>query len=107
MEISIDYQNVFTMIAKASGKINLETAVEYGTTIKDAMDDYEGELKELVLDFSEITFISSIGLKVILELYKEMEERGGTLKITGASPEVKKSFVMAGFTGFIKFSGNV
>ena len=107
MDISINYPNVFTLVAKASGKINLETAVEYGTTIKDTLEDYDGEIKELVLDFSEITFISSIGLKVILELYKEMEERGGTLKIAGASSEVKKAFVTVGFTGFIKFSGNV
>jgi anti-anti-sigma factor len=91
------------MTAKDSGKINLETAVAYGTAIKDALLDCEDDIKVLNLDFSEITFISSIGLKVILELYKEMDEKGGMLKITGASEEVKKSFDMVGFDKFIVF----
>ena len=94
---------VFTLLVKAAGKINLETAVEYGTTVKDAIMDSDDEIKELILDFSQITFISSIGLKVILELYKEMEEKKGTLKILNISDEVKKSFVMVGFDRFIAF----
>ena len=103
MEVSISYKNVFTMIAKASGKINLETAVQYGTTIKDAILDYDGEIKELILDFSEITFISSIGLKVVLELFNEMDEKNGVLKVISASDEVKKSFDIVGFDKFIVF----
>ncbi len=103
MEVSISYKNAFIMVAKAAGKINLETAVEYGMKIKDAIMDFDGELKELILDFSEITFISSIGLKVVLELYKEMEDRDGVVKITGVSDEVKKSFDMVGFDNFIVF----
>ena len=103
MDVSISYKNAFIMIAKASGKINLETAVEYGTKIKDAVMDYDGELKELILDFSEITFISSIGLKVVLEIYKEIEDKDGVVKITGVLPEVKKAFDMVGFDKFIVF----
>ena len=103
MEVSISYKNVFTMIAKASGKINLETAVQSGTTIKDAILDYDGEIKELILDFSEITFISSIGLKVVLELFNEMDEKNGVLKVISASDEVKKSFDIVGFDKFIVF----
>lgn len=103
MDVSISFKNVFTMVAKASGKINLETAVEYGTAIKDAIYDYDEEIRELILDFSEITFISSIGLKVVLELYRDMEEKNGVLKITGISAELKKSFDMVGFDKFIIF----
>ena len=101
MDVSISYKGVFTMVAKAAGKINLETAVEYGTAIKDAILYADEEIKELILDFSLITFISSIGLKVVLELYREMDDKGGTLKIVNASEEVKKSFTMVGFEKFI------
>ena len=103
MDVEISFIDVFTMVAKASGKINLETAVEYGTTIKDAIFDYDEEIKTLILDFSEITFISSIGLKVVLELYKDIEEKNGVLKIIGVSDELKKSFEMVGFDNFIVF----
>ena len=101
MDISISFKDVTTMIVNASGKINLETASEYGTAIKDAIYYYDEEIKELILDFSNIAMITSIGLKVILELYKEMEEKHGVLKIIGASGDVKKSFTMVGFERFI------
>ena len=65
--------------------------------------DYEGELKEVILDFSEITFISSIGLKVVLEIFNEIREKDGILKVSGASDEVKKAFFMVGFDQFIVF----
>ncbi|MBQ3642600.1 STAS domain-containing protein [bacterium] len=103
MDVSISYKNVFTMVAKAAGKINLETAVEYGTAIKDAIFDYDEDIRELILDFSEITFISSIGLKVVLEIYKDIEEKGGVVKVSGASEEVKNAFCMVGFDKFIAF----
>ena len=103
MEVSISYKGIYTMIAKAEGKINLETAVEYGTTIKDAILDYDEDIKELILDFSEITYISSIGLRVVLELYKEMESKNGVLKIIGASEELIKTLTMVGFDKFIIF----
>ena len=103
MEVSVNFENAYTMVAKAEGKINLETAVEYGTTIKDAILDYDGEIRKLILDFSQITFISSIGLKVIFEIYRELADKKGELQITGASDEVKKSFEMVGFSNFIAF----
>lgn len=103
MNVLISYKGIYTMVAKAAGQINLETAVEYGTTIKDAILDYDEDIKELILDFSEITYISSIGLRVVLELYKELEEKDGVLKIIGASNELTKTFKMVGFDKFIIF----
>ena len=55
----------------------------------------------MILDFSNITFISSYGLKVILELYKKMKEANGTLKITNVSEEIRKSFNLVGFNKFL------
>ena len=54
----------------ASGKIDLDTAVEYGTKITDKVDD--DDITNLVLDFSGITYISSMGLRIILELHQKM-----------------------------------
>lgn len=103
MEVSISFENAYTMVAKAAGKINLETAVEYGTTIKDAILDYDGEIRKLILDFSQITFISSIGLKVVFEIYREIADKKGELKIIGAVDDVKKAFEMVGFSSFMVF----
>lgn len=101
MEISIKRTGVFTMTVEAVGRLDLDSAVEYGTTITDAIYDSDEEIKELVLDFAKITFISSYGLKVILELYKKLKENDGSLKIKNVSEEIKKSFNLVGFNKFL------
>ena len=99
MDIQLSEFGVSGLYVKAKGRLDLDNAVEWGTTIKDAIDD----ITELVLDFSEITFISSFGLKVVLELYKQMEEQKGSLKIKNASEIIMQSFKMVGFNKFLVF----
>lgn len=86
------------LTVKATGKIDIETAVEYGTKISDAIDD-EG-IKYLALDFSEITYISSMGLRVILELHQKMSNLG-SMKLINVSNEVLNIFKMTGFSKFL------
>ncbi|MBQ7449946.1 STAS domain-containing protein [bacterium] len=101
MEINLNRTGIFTLNVYAKGRLDLDSAVEYGQKITDFIYDSDEEIKELVLDFSEITFISSYGLKVILELYKKMKETEGSLKIKGVSEEIKKSFNLVGFNKFL------
>ena len=102
MQIDVEYFGVNGLYVKALGRLDLDLAVEYGATIKDAIDDAPDEIKELVLDFSEITFISSFGLKVVLELYKEMQgKEGGYLKLKNVSNAIMVSFKMVGFDKFL------
>ena len=101
MDISFHKNGILNLTVKAIGRLDLDSAVEYGHAITDAMYDSEEEIKELVLDFSEITFISSYGLKVVLELYKKMKEVEGSFKIIGVSEEIKKTFNLVGFNKFL------
>ena len=48
----------------------------------------------------EITFISSFGLKVILELHKEMSTHG-SMKLRNVPEAILKSFKMVGFDKFL------
>lgn len=101
MEMTMHRNGILNLTVKAIGRLDLDSAVEYGHAITDAMYDSEEEIKELVLDFSEVTFISSYGLKVVLELYKKMKEVEGTLKIIGVSEDIKKTFNLVGFNKFL------
>ena len=84
------------MYIKPIGKIDINTAAEFGTTTNDLLDD----IKELVLDFAEITYISSIGLRVLLELQKRMNQQG-VMTITNVAPEVMEIFKMTGFSNIL------
>lgn len=88
------------LIVKAEGRIDTTTAVEYGTTINDLMDDSDEEIKELILDFANIDYVSSIGLRIILELQKRMNNQG-SMKLINVVPSVNDVFKMTGFTNIL------
>ena len=81
MDIIIKNNEPDMMYVQADGKLDLNTAVVYGTKVKYAVEDSDTDIKEVVLDFSHITFISSLGLKIILDLHNFMQSRGGVLKL--------------------------
>lgn len=88
------------LVVNAEGRIDTTTAVDYGTKINDFLDDSDTEIKELVLNFEGIDYISSIGLRVILELQKRINDIG-SLKIINVVPSVKEVFDMTGFTNIL------
>jgi len=88
------------LVVKAIGRIDTMTAAEYGTTINDLLDDSNEEIKELTLDFAGIDYISSIGLRVMLELQKRMSNQG-SMKLLNVMPSVLDVFKMTGFTNIL------
>lgn len=53
------------------------------------------------LDLARVDYVSSAGLRVILSSYNRLRERGGQMKLTHVSPEVKNIFDLTGFSGFL------
>ena len=101
MQTDIQLFGISGLLAKGYGRLDLESAMEYGTTIKDAIEDADETITELVLDFSDITFIASYGLKVVLELYKLMQGQG-KMKVTNVSQQILKAFKLVGFDKFLE-----
>ena len=103
MNVVIRHNQLNGLVVLASGRLDIDNAVEYGTKIKDAIEDSEETITEVVLDFSEISFISSFGLRIILEFYKQLKAQEGTLKLKNVSEQIKNSFKLVGFDKFLVF----
>ena len=99
MEIVLKKVNEVSLYVKASGKLDIDSSAEYGMKIKDSLDD----IKELVLDFSDITYIASIGLRILLELYQQMSKQG-SIKLINVQEPVMNVLKMTGFTKFLSIS---
>ena len=99
MEISLKKIDGVSLYVKASGKLDIDSSAEYGMEIKDALDD----IKELVLDFSDITYVASIGLRVLLELYQQMSKQG-SIKLINVREPVLNVLKMTGFNKFLSIS---
>jgi anti-anti-sigma factor len=103
MDVRVRRIGLDGLYVNAAGRLDLDNAVEYGSKIKNYIEDCEDTITDVTLDFSEIVFISSFGLKVILELYKQLKEQNGTIKITNVSEQIMNSFRMVGFDKFLSF----
>ena len=99
MEIVLRKINEGGLYVKASGKLDIDSSAEYGMKIKDALDD----INELVLDFGDITYVASIGLRVLLELYQQMSKQG-SIKIINVQEPVLNVLKMTGFNKFLSIS---
>lgn len=98
MQLELKKIDEAKLYVKAEGKIDLDSAVEFGTTIKDAIED--NDIADLVLDFERVTYISSIGLRIILELHQQMAKLG-TMKLVKVQEPVLVIFKMTGFDKFL------
>ena len=53
--------------------------------------------KDVVVDFVNVSYISSAGLRALLIGQKTAASKGGSMKITNVSPSVKEIFEVTGF----------
>ena len=75
------------------GYLNTATANELGTLLGESL----GGVTDLVFDFSELNYISSAGVRVLLSTQKRMNSQG-SMKITGASNNIIDIFDITGIT---------
>jgi anti-anti-sigma factor len=55
----------------------------------------------LILDFKELDYISSAGLRVVFVAQKKVNSLGTKLEITGSNENIKEVFNITGFASII------
>lgn len=82
---------------KIEGKLDTTTAPE----LKESLDSTLDGVTELIMDISNLIYISSAGLRVLLLTHKTMSRAGGSMTITGANETVMEIFDMTGFSDIL------
>ena len=82
------------MTARLVGRLDTPAAAEVTREIQPLLD-HAGDT--LILDCSELTYISSSGLRVFLTLRKAASAAGGRVVIEGLTSEIRQVFMMTGF----------
>lgn len=88
-----------TLILKVIGRLDTSTAPQLEAEMNDSLNS----AKDLILDFSELEYISSAGLRVILKAQKIMNKQG-TMKLTGVNDTVMEVFDITGFSDILTFA---
>ncbi len=61
----------------------------------------DGDADSVELDFSNIEFLSSAGLRVLLITANAAEAKGGTLQLCGASAQIRAVILTVGFDDIV------
>jgi stage II sporulation protein AA (anti-sigma F factor antagonist) len=60
------------------------------------------QIKHIVLNLGQLTFMDSSGLGVILGRYKQVKSQNGEMVVCAISPDVKRLFEMSGLFKIIR-----
>jgi len=79
-----------------------------GTTVASAEPDMMKAAalrRGTVLDLSELTYVASVGLRLIILLAKRLSQSGQRLALCGLQPQVEEVFEIGGFTSLLSLLG--
>lgn len=92
----IKNQNGGILTIALEGRLDTTTAPELEQEIKSSLDG----VTDLLMDFAELTYISSAGLRVLLSAQKKMSKQG-SMKVIHANEMVKEVFDVTGFSDIL------
>ncbi|MGE9986654.1 STAS domain-containing protein [Desulfovibrio sp. SGI.169] len=84
--------------------VELEGRLDTATTpqVSEALQDCPDKCDLCILDFANVDYISSAGLRLLLLLHKRMGTAGGGLTLRRVQPGVRDILDMTGFTAFLR-----
>ena len=87
-----------TLTVALEGRLDTTTAPQLEAELKSDIAD----VTLLIMDFEKLDYISSAGLRVLLQAFRSMK-MGGVMRITNANPITKKVFDVTGFSSIFTF----
>ncbi|MGM9606438.1 MAG: anti-sigma factor antagonist [Oscillospiraceae bacterium] len=91
-----------TLTARLAGEIDHHAAKEIMAELAEQIDAALPE--HLVLELSEVTFMDSSGIAVLLNAWRRMGQLGGTLVVSQAPPQAERVLKAAGLDRLLKFA---
>lgn len=92
-----------TLIARIEGRLDSQTAPELERKINPALDG----ITSLTLDFSDLLYISSAGLRVVLSCKKKITAVQGEMIILNPNELVMDVFDATGFADILDIRRNI
>ena len=93
MEVKIERGNA-EITAYLIGRLDTPASQEIAPQMNALAEDAAGTI---VLDCTELSYISSSGLRIFLTLRKAAAEKGGRVIVKNISAEIRSVFMMTGF----------
>ena len=83
---------------KLQGRLDSNTSQSFEKRLLDTISD---GIKNVIIDFKDLDYISSAGLRVILKATKTLKREDGKIMLCSMQDYVKEVFEIAGFDSFL------
>ena len=83
------------MLLSLQGRIDASTSSQLEEAFVTAINSGD---KHFAVDFAQIDYISSAGLRVLLSAVKKLKQQEGKMVLVGLKEQVKEVFDIAGFS---------
>ena len=91
-------------IINLEGYVDAHTAPQFENAVQAELD--AGRVR-IVVDCSQLTYISSAGLGVFMSFVEEVRELDGDIKICGLLPKVRQTFEILGFPDLFEMTDDL
>ncbi len=88
-------------IVRLEGKVDFATAGALDAKLTELV---EGGAVKVLLNFTNVPFIASAGLRVLLKCAQRIQPQGGSLRLCGANEVVREVIEVSGFEDVFKMS---
>jgi anti-sigma B factor antagonist len=102
MEITSTQEGGILVMA-VTGRLDALTSKELETLL---LAPIEQGARQVVIDFAEMDYISSAGLRVLLLAARKLSDAGGKIALCGLKPAIKTVFDIAGFSTIFPIYGS-
>lgn len=94
MEVRNEEKNGFVVVSPV-GSLDFNNSTDFEKKI---LSFIEAGNNNIVIDFSELNFISSAGLRVLLMTAKKLKASGGKLGLSSLNEQISEVLTISGFT---------
>ncbi|MEU2655081.1 STAS domain-containing protein [Streptomyces sp. NPDC007325] len=104
LDVGVEIRDDRTAVLTVAGELDMETAGR----LQERLSDQFGEgRRRLVLDLSDLDFMDSSGLNVLIRAVNRAREDGGDLYLAAPTPAVRRILEITGVTTTIPPFGGV
>lgn len=89
------------VIASFAGRLDTAAAIPTTEAVKPLL---EVANKEIILDCSELEYISSSGLRIFLSIRKEAANHGSKVIVRNINADIRQVFMMTGFISLFEIA---
>ena len=93
------------LIVFLNGELDHHSAEEVRVKIDDRID--RDNIKKVVMDFNNVTFMDSSGIGVVIGRFKKVQNRDGVVCVVNVNSRVDRVFTLSGLYKIIKSYINV